>query len=627
MSIDVFAAVGVSGALTVVRADRAMPRRSLRQNARATRAPVPTELGKTRRNDEIAAALDEIADLLEIQGANPFRIRAYRNAAQTLRGMSQEVSDFIASRKKLEDLPGIGGDLAGKISELALAGKTPLLEQLRREMPRGLTELLHLPALGPKRVKRLHDELKVDSLADLQRAIKSGRLGKLGGFGPKMTERLGAAIRERRTQNQRFPLGVARKLAIPLQQWMARAPGALKATVAGSYRRGRETVGDLDIVVVAAKATDVVRHFSAYPEVTEVPVKGPSRASAILRGGLQVDVRVVPPESYGAALVYFTGSKSHSIALRRRGIERGLKVNEYGVFRGSRRIAGETEQSVYEALGLPFIEPEMREARGELAAAEARRLPSLVGLRDIRGDLHVHTAASDGHNTVREMALAAKALGYGYVAITDHSVRMRIAHGLDRKRLAAQAAEIDRVNRSGIGIAVLKGIEVDILKDGSLDLPDDVLRTLDLVVAAVHGNFELSREEQTRRILAAMDNPHVTVLAHPTGRLLSGRSPYDVDMAELMRKARAAGVALELNADPDRLDLNDVHCRMAADMGVRVAIGSDAHTVDGLGHMAIGITQARRGWLSARDVLNATPYNALMRILRQRKARARGGGP
>ena len=554
-------------------------------------------------NADIAAVFEEIADLLELGDENPFRIRAYRNAARVVGSLSLDLAARLAEGAELPKLPGIGADLGGKIREIAATGSCKLLEQLRRKFPAGITALLALPGLGPKRVRALH-EARIDSLEDLRRAARAGRLPALPGFGEKTAQRIVAAAEARLVAPRRFKLAVAAQYAEPLAKYLG-------AVVAGSYRRMKDTVGDLDFLVVSSKPEEVSARFVRYPEVREVLAQGTTRSSVRLASGMQADLRVVPRQSYGAALHYFTGSKAHNIAVRKLGIERGLKINEYGVWRGERRIGGETEESVYAAVGLPYIEPELRENQGELEAARRGELLRLLELSDLRGDLHAHTSASDGHNTLREMALAAKARGLEYLAITDHSRRLAMAHGLDPRRLEQQMAEIDDVNRELRGITVLKGIEVDILEDGSLDLPDSILSKLDLVVAAVHGGFGLSRARQTARVLKALDNPHVSILAHPTGRLLGEREACELDMLAVVRKAKRRGMALELNAHPDRLDLNDVHCRMAKDEGVLVAVGSDAHGVDGFEVLRYGVGQARRGWLEKKDVLNARPLAKL----------------
>jgi DNA polymerase (family 10) len=558
-------------------------------------------------NADIAAVFEEIADLLELGDENPFRVRAYRNAARVVSGLSLDLAATLAEGAELPKLPGIGADLDGKIHEIAATGSCKLLAQLRRRFPAGITALLALPGLGPKRVRALR-AARIGSLEDLRRAARAGKLPALPGFGEKTAQRIVDAAQAQLAAPRRFKLSLAAQYAEPLAKYLG-------AVVAGSYRRRKDTVGDLDFLVVSDEPEKVGARFVKYPEVKEVLASGTTRSSARLASGIQADLRVVPKESYGAALHYFTGSKAHNIAVRKLGIARGLKVNEYGLWRGEKRVAGETEESVYAAVGLPYIEPELRENQGELEAARRGALPRLVELADLRGDLHAHTSTTDGRNTVREMALAARARGVEYCAITDHSRRLAMAHGLDPRRLEKQIAEIDDVNRDLRGITVLKGIEVDILEDGSLDLPDSVLAKLDLVVCAVHGSFGLSRARQTARVLKALDNPHVSILAHPTGRLIGEREAYELDMLAVMRKAKRLGVALELNAHPDRLDLNDVHCRMAKDEGVRVSIGSDAHGVDGFDVLRYGVGQARRGWLEKKDVLNARPLAELRRWL------------
>jgi DNA polymerase (family 10) len=566
-------------------------------------------------NADIAAAFEEIADLLELGDENPFRIRAYRNAARVVGGLSLDLAARLAEGGELPKLPGIGEDLSAKIGEIAATGTCKLLEKLRGRFPAGITELLRLPGVGPKRVRALH-EAKIDSLEDLRRAARAGKLPRLPGFGEKTAQRMQDAAQAQLGAARRFKLAVAAQYAEPLAKYV-------RGVVAGSYRRMKDTVGDLDILVVSDDPEKATARFIGYPEVREVLAHGTTRSSVRLASGIQADLRVVPPASFGAALHYFTGSKAHNIAVRKLGIARGLKINEYGVWRGERRIAGETEQSVYAAVGLPYIEPELRENQGELEAARAGKLPSLVELADLRGDLHAHTKATDGRASAREMALAAKAAGLQYLAVTDHSRRLAMARGLDARRLEKQMAEIDDLNAELSGITLLKGIEVDILEDGALDLPDPVLSKLDLVVAAVHGGFKLSRARQTARILAALGNPCVQILAHPTGRLIGEREPYDADMLAVMRKAKERRIALELNAHPDRLDLNEVHCRMAKDEGVLVAIGSDAHGTDGFGVLRYGVGQARRGWLEKKDVLNARPLAELRRWL----AHARRAAP
>jgi DNA polymerase (family 10) len=566
-------------------------------------------------NADIAAIFAEIADLLEIQGANPFRVRAYRNAARSIEGLGREVRTLVEKGEDLKSLPGIGDDLAAKIVEIVGTGRCAFLGRLHRELPPAITELLKIPGIGPKRVKALYHDLDVHSLEQLHRAARDGRVRAVPGFGEKTEAHILQAIEARVADVPRSKLAVAAQYAQALVAYLRRAPGVRQVEPAGSYRRMRETVGDLDILVTAAAGSTVCERLARYDEVAEVLASGPTRASVRLRSGLQVDLRVVPEESFGAALHYFTGSKSHNIAVRKLGQARGLKINEYGVFRGGTRMAGGTEESVFSAVGLPWIPPELREDQGEIEAAAAGRLPTLVEVADLRGDLHAHTKATDGHATLREMADAAKAAGLAYLAITEHSRRLTVAHGLDPQRLAKQTAEIERLNGELSGITLLKGIEVDVLEDGTLDLPDSALADLDVVVAAVHSKFELSRARQTERLLAAIAHRRVNIIAHPLGRLINQREPYDVDMLRVIRAAKEAGVHLELNAHPERLDLLDTYCRTAKEEGVLVAVSSDAHGTLDFANLRFGIGQARRGWLAREDVLNTRSLQALRPLL------------
>lgn len=539
-------------------------------------------------NAEIAAAFDHLADLLEIEGANPFRVRAYRRAARTIEDLPRSAAELIAGGEDLAELPGIGADLAAKIAEFVDTKHLAVLDEAKARLPTGLVELTAVPGIGPKRARALYDKLKVHSVADLKKAATAGKLHDLAGFGVKSEAKLVEELKRRREVQRRFRLDTAEDFAEPLLDHLKRSKGVVQAIIAGSYRRRKDTVGDLDILVAAPPDSDVMQRFVSYDEVDEVAAHGDTRATVVLRSGLQVDLRVVPEESYGAALHYFTGSKAHNIAVRKLGLERGLKINEYGVFRGNRRIAGDTEESVYEQVKLPFIPPELREDRGEIVAAAAHRLPRLVELKDIRGDLHVHTSQSDGKNTLREMAEAGRTLGYEYLAITDHSRHVTVAHGLDAPRLARQIKAIDKLNGEIEDIRIQKGIEVDILADGSLDLPDAILADLDFTVCAIHYKFDLSEAEQTERVLRAMDNPHFNIFAHPTGRLLGERAAYAINLERILKAARERGCYIELNAHPTRLDIDDHACHLAKDMGVKVALGTDAHSIDGLHFMKVG---------------------------------------
>jgi DNA polymerase (family 10) len=575
------------------------------------------------RNTEIADKFDDIATMLDLKGANPFRIRAYRNAARFLRRCDREVADVLAQGESLSDWPGIGEDLAGKIRQLAETGSIPLLRSLSAATPPIARELMQIPGLGPKRIRTLTRDLHIHSVEQLHRALLDRRVRLLPGFGEKLEHYLLQALAAKKLKSTRVKRALAAGAAEPLLRYLTQCPGVTNAAVAGSFRRGQETVGDLDIVVAAVHAAPVMDAFAAYPELERTQAAGRTRATAYLRSGLQVDLRVVPPKSYGAALHYFTGSKAHNIAIRTLGHERRLKINEYGVFRDGRRIAGATEEEIYAAVKLPYIPPELREDRGEVQAALEGTLPQLVALDDLKGDLHAHSLYTDGTATIREMALAARERGLSYLAITDHSRRVTMAHGLDPVRLRLQAGEIDRLNRENLGIRILKGIEVDINPDGTLDLPDKALAGLDVVVAAVHSAFHLSREAQTERIEKALANPFVSILAHPTGRMLDQREPYDVDMPRIIRAAAAHGVALELNAQPDRLDLTDIHCRMAKEAGVPISIASDAHAPEDFRNLIYAIAQARRGWLERADVLNTRSAADLHLALRRRPATLR----
>ncbi|MGD8842840.1 MAG: DNA polymerase/3'-5' exonuclease PolX, partial [Gammaproteobacteria bacterium] len=551
----------------------------------------------------------------EIEGDNPFRIRAYRNGARSLRELGEDVRKPVERGEDITRLPGIGKNLAAKIHEVLDTGHCRALDKLRKQLPADLTALLKLPGLGPKRVHALYHELDIHTHEQLERAARDGLIRQLPGFGAKTEARILEALETHADTTRRFKLAAAARYAEALVDYLDQAPGVRRVKVAGSYRRARETVGDLDILVIARDGRAVIEHLCAYDEVETVLSSGTTRATVVLSSGLQVDVRVVPAVSYGAALHYFTGSRAHNIAIRSIARKQGLKINEYGVFRGQQRVAGKTEEEVFQVVGLPFIPPELRENRGEIQAAHAGLLPELVTLSDLRGDLHAHTSASDGHAALEVMAAAAREHGLQYLAITDHSKRLSVAHGLDSVRLLAQLEAIDAFNETHRDITLLKGIEVDILEDGSLDLPDDILSRLDLVIGAVHSRFDLTRARQTRRILYAMDNPCFTLLAHPSGRLIDRRAPYDVDMSRIIRHARERGCYLELNAHPERLDLLDTHCQQAREEGVLVSINSDAHSVADFDNLRFGVGQARRGWLESKDVLNTRSLTTLRKLL------------
>lgn len=571
-------------------------------------------------NADIADMLNEMANLLEIDGANPFRVRAYRQAALTIATMPRPLADMVEQGENLTDLPGIGESIAAKIEEIVRTGKLDQLEEERSHIPPQLTELLRVPSLGPKRASVLYKELGITSLEQLKQAAQEQRIRQVKGFGPKLEQTILKDIEQAQQYQRRYLWAEAAQIARPLVEYLRANDRVKRVDVAGSYRRGLETVGDLDILAIGTTDTPdpaIGEYFVRYPSVKEVISRGDTRSTAVLASGMQVDLRVMPAESYGAAMIYFTGSKTHNIHLRQIALDKGLKLSEYGLFRGEERVAGATEQEVYRTLGLDYITPELREDRGEIEAAAQGQLPHLVTLEDIRGDLQAHSKASDGVNTIEEIALAARALGYAYVTITDHSRRLRVARGLDPRQVREQMNEIDRLNARLENITILKGAEVDILKDGSLDLPDDLLGDLDIVVCSVHSSFNLSKEQQTERIIRAMDNPHFNILAHPTGRRLGERQPYEVDMERLMLAALERGCYMEINSQPDRLDLNDTHAHMAKTLGLKLAISSDAHRADDLSVLQYGVMQARRGWLEPEDVLNTRDWPELQRLLRR----------
>lgn len=568
-------------------------------------------------NADIAAAFDEIADLLEIESANPFRVRAYRNAARTLRDLNQDVAAVIAQGGDVTELPGIGEDLASKIKEIVETGTVAMLEEHRKNVPATLTNLLNIPGLGPKRVQALYHKLGIRTLDELRKAAQEGRVRTLQGFGAKTEQHILEQLKAGTSEEKRFKLAISTQYAEAFIAYLKASAEVEQIVAAGSYRRARETIGDLDLLVTARPGSPVIERFVSYPEVEEVLAHGTTKVSVRLACRLQVDLRVLPKASYGAALQYFTGSKEHNVVLRQLAQQQGLKINEYGVFKGEQSVAGATEESVYAAVGLPWIPPELRENRGEFEAARAGRLPKLIELADLKGDLHAHTKATDGRNSLKEMVAAARKRGFEYLAITDHSRRLAMAHGLDPKRMFEQLEEIDRLNDASPGLTILKGIEVDILEDGSLDLSDEDLGRLNLVVGAVHSHFRLSKEKQTERILRAMDHPHFTILAHPSGRLIDEREPYEVDMPRLIRHARERGCVLEVNAHPVRLDLTDTDCQMAKDEGVLVSINSDAHSVLDFENLRYGVGQARRGWLEKSDVVNARSLQSLRPLLKR----------
>ena len=570
------------------------------------------------QNAEIARILNQLADLLEIEGGNQFRVRSYREAASALENLSRSVGDMVEQGQDLSRLPGVGESIAAKIEEIVRTGKLAQLEELQKRFPPQLSGLMNVPGLGPKRVQTLHAQLGIESLEDLEKAARSGAVSELPGFGKKIQTEILQHLEQGQGAPLRMPLAEAEQLVAALEAHMKNAPGIQKFTVAGSFRRRKETIGDLDLVATSQDGKRVIEYFVKFEGVQEVLSKGGTRSSVKVRGGLQVDLRVVAPDQYGAALFYFTGSRAHNLSLRNEAIEKGLKINEYGVFRGDDQVAGETEAGLYRVFDLPYIEPELREERGEFQAARQGKLPRLIEGSDIRGDLQSHTTASDGRASLKEMAQAARELGYEYLGITDHSEYPGVVRGLDVERLRRQIDEIDRLNEELKEFVLLKGCEVDIHEDGGLALPDDILKNLDFSYAAVHSHLNLSRQRQTRRILRALENPYIHILAHPTGRRIGEREPYDIDMERIMKTLLENDCYIELNANPVRLDINDIYCKMAREMGLKVVIATDAHHPQDLGNMRFGIGQARRGWLEAGDVLNTRRLNDLMKLLKRK---------
>jgi DNA polymerase (family X) len=566
-------------------------------------------------NGEIAGLLERLADLLDIEGANPFRVRAYRTAARTVRDLPQSLAALVVEGKDLAELPGIGRDLAEKLVGVVESGRLAALEEARARVPAGLAELVELPGVGPKRAKALYDELGITTLEELAAALRAGRVRGRHGFGERSEQKLLHELERRKGQEQRVLLAEVEPIAQALVLHLRGAHGVKRAIAAGSYRRRRESVRDLDVLVTATDSAAATERLLSFEQVEEVLAHGPTRSTVRLRSGLQVDLRVVGEESYGAVLCYFTGSKAHSVAVRRLVQRAGLKLNEYGVFRDGERLGGRVEREVFTLVGLPYIEPELRENRGEVEAALERRLPRLLKARDIRGDLRVHSSVG-GREGLRGRADAALARGYEYVAVAD---RTPAARGLGLRGLGEQLDEIERLNDELEGHPfLLKSAEVEILEDGSLDLPKRLLRRLDLTVCAVHGRFGLSKRRQTDRVLRAMESPYFTILAHPTGRLVNEREPYELDLERVIEAAHERGRFLELDVRPERLDLSDVHCKLAQEKGVVVAISSGASNIAELDFLRFGVDQARRGWLEPSDILNTRPLDELRQVIARR---------
>ena len=569
-------------------------------------------------NTDYARIFEEIADLLAIEGANPFRIRAYRNAARTLESLTQSVEALLRRGEiSLTEIPGIGKDLAAKIVEIHRTGELQFLKDLRAQVPPPLLEILRIPGLGAKRVHQLWQSLGIISMDELKVAIGSGKLDGLHGFGEALKTSILKGIEEVESRIGRFRIVDADYHVHSILDFLRDADGIVALEPAGSYRRRCETVGDLDILATISGKSNMMSHFVGFPEVKEVLAQGSTKSSVRLHSGLQVDLRLLDQKSYGAAMHYFTGSKAHNIAIRGIGHHRGLKINEYGVFRGGNRVGGKTEEEVFHSVGLLWIPPELRENRGEVEAAASRRLPKLVELQDIKGDLQMHSKYSDGQNTLSEMIEACIRCGYQYMALTDHSQAVRVAGGLKPDEFKKQFKEIDRLQKRFPEIRVLKSAEVDILADGSLDLEDTILEQMDMVLVSVHSKFNLSKAEMTRRIVRAMRHPRVNILGHPTGRLINQREPYLLDIEKVVRIAKEEGVLLEANAHPERLDLQDYHLQLAKQSGAKIVINTDSHRSSDLNYMRYGVDQARRGWLEKSDVANTLPLNQFLKLIKK----------
>lgn len=569
------------------------------------------------KNAEVARFFADLADLLEIQGANPFRVRAYRNAARTIESLTDSVSDLARDPERdLDDLPGIGKDLASKIVTIVETGGLPMLEELREKIPPGVVDMLRLPNLGPKKVAALHEELGVNTLEELKQAAEDGRVAELRGFGKKTEDAILETIDQVATTEQRFSLAVAKSEADEIVADLLELESVKQASVAGSCRRLKETVGDLDILATSTDSAEAMDRLASHERVDKVLARGETKQRVRLLSGIEMDLRVVPEESYGAAMQYFTGSKEHNIVIRRRAQDRGLKLNEYGIFKGDKAVASRTEEEVYQAVDLPWIPPELRENRGEIEQAEGGNLPKLVELKDIKGDLHMHTTATDGRASIVEMAEGAKARGLKYIAITDHSKRVSMANGLDADRLRQHWKAIDKARGKVSGIEILCGIECDILEDATMDLDDEVLSEADWVVAVLHYGLKQPREQINKRLLAAIRCPYVCAIGHPTGRLIPKRPGADVGFEDVFKAAADYGVMMEINAHPSRLDLDDVHARAACDRGIPIVIDTDAHSVNGLDVMQYGIYQARRAGLEKKDVANTRTLAQFKKLLR-----------
>jgi DNA polymerase (family 10) len=564
------------------------------------------------KNKQLADLFENMADILEFKGENPFKISAYRKASRIIGDLTQDIEE-IAEQGELKNIPGIGEGMAQKIVEYLKTGKIAKFEEVRKGVPDELIAIMDIPGMGPKTLSMLHREKGISNFSQLEKALEDGSLMGLFGIGEKKIENIKRGILLLKQSKGRMNLGVAFPAAKQIVETLRQKTGSKKIEWAGSLRRMKENIGDIDILATGPDKEKIVQAFTHLPVVKEVLASGETKASVIVEGGTQIDLRVVEEDSYGAALQYFTGSKGHNIHLRGIAKAKGIKINEYGVFKGAKRIGGKEEKDVYRVLGMDWIDPELREDRGEIEAAQKGRLPKLVQESEIKGDLHVHSKWSDGTSSIEEIAKAAQKRGYQYVAICDHSKSLRIAHGLDESRLMKQIEEINRINDKLKGFQILKGTEVDILADGKLDLSEKILEKLDIVLGAIHSGFKQDKAKMTKRIVRALENPYIHILAHPSGRLLGARDPYEVDIEELMEVAKKYGKALEINAYFERLDLDDIHCRKAKETGIRVGIGTDSHHLDQMWMISLGVAVARRGWLETKDVLNTLSLKEILK--------------
>ena len=568
-------------------------------------------------NQELAKILSEMAALLEIKEI-PFKPQAYERAAYSIESLGEDVEEIYkkGGLKALEEIPGVGQGIAERIEEYIKTGHVSDYEKLKKQFPIDIAGLMEIEGVGPKMIKKLYQKLKIRNREELEKAAKAGKLRKLEGLGEKSEQKILKGISFLRQSQGRFILGFVMPTVRKILDSLRALPEVKRAEFAGSIRRMQETVGDLDILVISNKPSKVMDFFVKMPEVQDVIEKGPTRTSVRLKIGMDADLRVLPPESFGAALQYFTGDKYHNIALREIAIKKGYKLNEYGLFKGKKLIAGRTEEEIYEKLGMKWMEPEIRTNHGEIEAAIAGKLPKLIGYDELEGDLQIQTNWTDGENSIREMAEAAKKLGLKYIAITDHTKSLAMTGGLDERKLLEQMAEIDKVQKQVSGIKILKGSEVNILKDGTLDISDEVLAKLDVVGAAVHSNFNMSEADMTARIIRAMENPNVDIIFHPTGRVIKKRESYKINIDKIIEAAKRTKTVLEIDAYPDRLDLKDEHIRKAVEEGIKLSIDSDSHSVSHIKFLEFGIAQARRGWASRDDVINTRDWKEMLKLLK-----------